>query len=272
MREETDTIRSHYDTNPQKEWDRLKKRFPYEKYITTHMMDRYIRPGDTILDIGGGPGHYSIHYARQGHDVTLLDLSGENVRFAKKKARQYGVKITAQQGNALDLSRFADNTFDIVFLMGPLYHLMNEENRLQAVREAKRVLKPGGMLFSSFILMFGGVIYGIREVPETILWDRQKEMMIYENAASEESIAFQSFTYAWMTTVRDAKKLMASVPGLRTKTVFGQESILSPYRYILAGMPKKTRIAWYDYALKFCDREDYLTHTEHLMFVSEKEP
>ena len=168
MREETDTIRSHYDTSPQKEWDRLKKRFPYEKYITTHMMDRYIRPGDTILDIGGGPGHYSIHYARQGHDVTLLDLSGENVRFARKKARQYGVKITALQGNALDLSRFADNTFDIVFLMGPLYHLMNEESRIRAVREAKRVLRPDGYLFSSFILMFGGVIYGLRELQETI--------------------------------------------------------------------------------------------------------
>ena len=181
------------------------------------------------------------------------------------------MKITALQGNALDLSRFAENTFDIVFLMGPLYHLMNEENRLQAVREAKRVLKPGGILFSSFILMFGGVIYGIREVPETITWDRQKEMMIYENAATEESASFHSFTYAWMTTVRDAKKLMASVPGLRTKNAFGQESILSPYRYVLAGMPKKTRMAWYDYALKFCDKEDYLTHTEHLMIVSEKE-
>ena len=60
------------------------------------MMDRYIRPGDQILDIGGGPGHYAIHYAKQGHSVTLLDLSDENIRFAKKKARQYGVKITAE--------------------------------------------------------------------------------------------------------------------------------------------------------------------------------
>ena len=120
MQEKKDEIRFYYNANPQKEWDRLKKKHPYEKYITIHMMDRYIRSGDTILDIGGGPGHYSVHYARQGPDVTLLDLSGENVRFARKIARQYGVKITAMQGNALDLSRFAENTFDIVFLMGPL--------------------------------------------------------------------------------------------------------------------------------------------------------
>ena len=269
MREETDTIRSHYDTNPQKEWDRLKRRFPYEKYITIHMMDRYIRPGDTILDIGGGPGHYSVHYARKGHNVTLLDLSGENVRFAKKKARQYGVKITAMQGNALDLSRFAENTFDIVFLMGPLYHLMNEENRLQAVREAKRVLKPGGILFSSFILMFGGVIYGLRELQESILWP--KEQPLYDIAANDESLSFEAFTHAHMTTVKEAKSLLSAVPGLHTETVFGQESILSPYRNVLSRSPKKIRTAWYDYALRYCEEEEYLTHTEHLMIVSKKD-
>ena len=92
MREETEAVRDHYDANPQKEWNRLQKIHPYEKYITVHMMDRYIRPGNTILDIGGGPGQYAIHYAWKGHAVTLVDLSSGNVRFAKKKARQYGVK------------------------------------------------------------------------------------------------------------------------------------------------------------------------------------
>ena len=269
MREETDAIREHYNIDPQKEWDRLKTKHPYEKYITIRMMDRYIKPDDTILDIGGGPGHYSIHYARQGHPVTLLDLSDENVRFAKKKARQYGVKITALQGDALDLSRFQDESFDTVFLMGPLYHLMNEESRIQAVWEAKRVLKPGGYLFSSFILMFGGVIYGLRELQETILWP--KERVLFDVAAKDESLAFEVFTYSWMTTVQEAEKLLASVPGLRTETVFGQESILAPYRNILSRSPAKVRAAWYDYALRFCEKREYLTHTEHLMIVSKKE-
>ena len=270
MKEQTDAIRTHYDSNPQKEWDRLQKRFPYEKHITVRMMDRYIQPGDTILDIGGGPGHYSVHYARQGHTVTLLDLSDENVRFAKKKARQYGVKITALQGDATDLSGFPDNSFDTVFLMGPLYHLMNEENRIRALQEARRVLKPGGYLFSSFILMFGGVIYGLREAPQTILMP--KEQVFYDIAAKSESTALEAFTFSWMTTVRDARKLLESVPGLRTETVFGQESILSPYRYVLSKSPKKIRTAFYDYALRYCEKEDYLTHTEHLMIVSEKVP
>lgn len=269
MQEKKDEIRSHYNANPQKEWDRLKKKHPYEKYITIRMMDRYIKPGDRILDIGGGPGHYAIHYAKQGHSVTLLDLSDENVRFAKKKARQYGVKIAAEQGDATDLSRFADDSFDTVFLMGPLYHLMNEESRILAIEEAKRVLKPGGFMFSSFILMFGGVVYGLRELQETILMPR--EQPFFEVAAKGESLAFDAFTYSYMTTVRDAELLLESVPGLRTETVFGQESILSPYKNELAKQPKKIRMAWYDYALRFCEKRDYLTHTEHLMIVSRKD-
>ena len=268
MREEIEVIRAHYNADPKREWERLIKKHQHEKYITIKMMDRYIRPGDTIMDIGGGPGHYAIHYAGEGHTVTLVDLSDENVRFAKKKARQYGVKITALQGNALDLSCFADHSFDTVFLMGPLYHLMNEESRLQAVREAARVLKPGGTLFSSFILMFGGVIYGLRELQETILWPQ--EQVLFDVAAEDKSLAFEAFTWSYMTTVRDAKKLLASVPELQTETVFGQESILAPYRNVLSQSPKKVRMAWYDYALRFCEKEEYLTHTEHLMIVSRK--
>ena len=131
------------------------------------------------------------------------------------------------------------------------------------------MLKTGGYLFCSFILMFGGVIYGLREVPETILWP--DEQVFYDIAAKGESLAFDAFTYAYMTTVRDARALLASVPGLTTETVFGQESILSPYKNVLAKSPKKVRTAFCDYALRYCEKEDYLTHTEHLMIVSKKD-
>ncbi len=268
MREETEAIRRYYGDNPQKEWDRLKIKHPYEKYITVRMMDRYLRPQDAILDIGGGPGHYAIHYARQGHAVTLLDLSEENVRFAKKKARQYGVRITALQGNTLDLSAFADNRFDAVFLMGPLYHLMNEENRIRAIEEAKRVLKTGGYLFCSWILMFGGVIYGLRDLPQSILIP--EEAPLFDVAARGESLSFDAFTFSHMTTVNDVKALFEKIPGLEKATVFGQESILSPYKNVLCRLPRKERLAWYDYALRYCEKEDYLTHAEHLMYVAKK--
>ncbi|MDO5435067.1 MAG: class I SAM-dependent methyltransferase [Clostridia bacterium] len=268
MSEYINKVMEHYDSNPKKEWDRLQKRFPAEKYITLKMMDRYIRPGDRILDIGGGPGHYSIAYARRGHDVTLLDLSSGNVRLAKRKASQYKTRIDAQQGNALDLSRFPDESFDIVFLMGPLYHLTEEEDRLQAIREAKRVLKKGGYLFCSFILMFGGVIYAMRELP--VLLFGEKEQVHFETAARVESKSFCSFTWTYMTTVKDAKAHFDHFTDLETVSVFGQEGILAPYTHNMSAQSRKVREAWYDYAVRYCDREEYLTHSEHLAVISRK--
>ena len=96
---------------------------------------------------------------------------------AKKKANQQHVKIAAMQGNALDLSRFDSNSFDIVFLMGPLYHLAEEENRIQAIREATRVLKPGGCLFGNFLMMFGMIPFLLCHYPdqEAVLWPDVQE-------------------------------------------------------------------------------------------------
>ena len=89
--------------------------------------------------------------------------------------------------------------------------------------------------------------------------------------ANDEGLSFEAFTYAFMTTVKDAKALVESIPGLSTETVFGQESILSPYKNTLAAQPRKIRQAWYDYAVRFCEKEDYMTQTEHLMIVSRKD-
>jgi 2-polyprenyl-3-methyl-5-hydroxy-6-metoxy-1,4-benzoquinol methylase len=62
------------------------ERYPIEFAVTKHFINRYIRPGDKVLDIGGGPGRYSIYLAEKGCRMTLLDLSDENVAFAAAKA------------------------------------------------------------------------------------------------------------------------------------------------------------------------------------------
>jgi len=268
MKKEILEVQRHYDVNPQKEWDRLKIRHPYEKYITTRMMDRYVKPHHKILDIGGGPGHYAIYFSLKGNDVTLVDLSNENVKYAKKKAHQYKTKISACQGNALDLSAFADNTFDIVFLMGPLYHLLDEEDRLNALKEAKRVLKTGGYLFASFILMFGGVIFCLRDLRGAIL--DSGERRYFDTVLRNESLSFEGFTHSYMCTVKDAKGLLDKVKGFRTETIFSQEGNLAPYLHLLANTPFKQRMAWYEFGYQICDNENYLTHGEHLLIISSK--
>ena len=269
MSDHTEDIKEYY-SDAQLEWDRLAGDFAYEKYITVRMMDRFLPDKGKILDIGGGPGHYSICYAGRGYDVTLLDLSEENLALAKKKADEEGVSIDTVQGNALDLSEFGDEMFDAVFLMGPLYHLTDSESREKALKEAVRVLRRGGYLFCSFILTFGNVIYSLRSNAKAILDDDERKHL--DTIADDQSLAFRpfGFTYAYETTVDGAKELIGSNKDITIETVFGQERILAPYCRALDQMPEDQRLAWYDYSLKFCEKEEYLSHAEHLMVVSKK--
>ena len=80
MDETTKIVQDFYDSQVEHEWNRIANR--PEFLLTCRMLKRYIKPGDSVLDIGGGPGRYSTHLASRGCDVTLFDLSPENVKFA----------------------------------------------------------------------------------------------------------------------------------------------------------------------------------------------
>lgn len=147
-------VESLYDRDNQREWER-EDRHRTEFAITRRALAQHLPPPPArILDVGGGPGRYAIGLAQQGYDVTLFDLSAGNLALARQKAAEAGVSLTFEQGTALDLARFAPESFDAVLLMGPLYHLLTEDERLRALTEARRVLKPGGPLFAAFITRF----------------------------------------------------------------------------------------------------------------------
>ena len=136
----------------EREWARM-DRHRTEFYVTLRALREHLPPPPArVLDCGGGPGRYAVELARWGYDVTLFDLSTGNLALAREKAAEAGVTLAGfEQGTALDLSRFADHSFDAVLLMGPLYHLFEEAERRRALAEARRVLKPGGPLFAAFI-------------------------------------------------------------------------------------------------------------------------
>lgn len=123
---------------------RLSSRHGAVEFLTTvRYVEKYLQPGMRILEIGAGTGKYSHYFARQGYQVDAMELIDHNIEVFKANT-QPGEKITVAQGNAKDLGGFADNTYDITLLLGPMYHLFTEEDKLQALGEAIRVTKPGG--------------------------------------------------------------------------------------------------------------------------------
>ena len=121
-----------------------------EFLTTVHYIEKYLKDGDKILDVGAGAGEYSLYFARKGYEVSALELADANIAAFKKKLSPED-QIDLVQGNALDLSRWADKSFDVVLLFGPLYHLANDADKQQCISEAKRVCKDGGKIFFAFI-------------------------------------------------------------------------------------------------------------------------
>lgn len=127
---------------------RLSMKHGAVEFLTTmRYIEAYIPPGSRVLEIGAGTGRYSHALARQGYQVDAVELVPHNIEVFRKHTRPEE-HVTITQGNALDLSAFPDNQYDITLLLGPLYHLYNQEDKRQALGEAIRVTKQGGVILS----------------------------------------------------------------------------------------------------------------------------
>lgn len=176
-----DELTAHY--NKFNEDKRLMRRHGQVEYITSmKYIHKYLEilqgenAKDTtlqILDIGAGTGRYAVELAKEGYDVTAVEYVKynlgrlkQNANVAKKECQEADQEflLQAYQGDARKLKRFAEDTFDLTLLFGPMYHLYSFEDKLQALTEAKRVTRPGGYILVAYLMNEYGVLtYGFKE-------------------------------------------------------------------------------------------------------------
>ncbi|MBN1344271.1 MAG: class I SAM-dependent methyltransferase [Phycisphaerae bacterium] len=136
---------------------------PLELARTQELVTRYLpAPPAVVYDVGGGPGVYSFWLAGLGYDVHLVDVAPLHIEEAGRTAGDAGSPRLAgmQVGDARDLP-FTDGSADAVVLHGPLYHLTEREDRLAALREARRVLRRGGVLLAFAVTPYASTIVGL---------------------------------------------------------------------------------------------------------------
>ena len=133
-------------------------KFEYE--MTISILENYLPKEATILDLGGAAGVYTFPLAKKGYKMYLADLSKKLINQAIEMKNDINEEniISCDVVNAIDLSIYKDNQFDVVILFGPLYHLLDENERNQCIKEVYRVLKNGGLVFASFIPYLSGSI------------------------------------------------------------------------------------------------------------------
>ncbi len=129
---------------------RLLRKSRLPEYLNTmKYIEKYLSPGTKIIEIGAGTGRYSIALAEKGYDVTAVELVPHNIEIMKKKVESHH-NIKIYQGDACDMSAFESETYDIVLLLGPMYHLFNDEDKHKALNEATRLAKTNGVIFASY--------------------------------------------------------------------------------------------------------------------------
>lgn len=159
-------IAAMYDSDAEKEHTRL-ERHQLEADMTWRYFDQYLPPHASILEIGAATGRYTLELARRGHALTALDLSAVELEKCRQRLAEAGLenRVRLAVADARDLNHITPRNFDAVLLMGPLYHLVMEDDRKTALRQAYDHLREGGLIFSACISRLGIMGDLIKNVP-----------------------------------------------------------------------------------------------------------
>ena len=253
-------LESYYSSG--KEENRLVKDKAHQvEFLTTvRYIDKYLKTGDKILEIGAGTGRYSLYYAKKGYEVEAIELTKSNIKEFKKHIES-NMKIGIHEGNALDLSMYDDNTFDITLLLGPVYHLFSVEEKKKAIGEAIRVTKKNGKIFIAYITNDTVIIsYGLRKGNLLKLKD-----VCDENYRVKE-IPEEIFSVNYIDEFDNMMKEF-QVKKLCEVAVDGISESLSDYINKLSEEEYKV---WLDYHFKNCERKDLMGYSSHVLYICEK--
>jgi len=245
---------------------RLDSRHGQVEFLTTmRYIERYLQPGMRVLEIGAATGRYSLALARMGYDVTAIELVQHNIDVFHKKMKP-GDRVDLQQGNALDLSRFEDNAFDMTLLFGPMYHLYTQEDQSRALEEALRVTKPGGYLYVAYVICDMAILEsGIGS--KKWFWDYLEDGHIDPETyvcTSQPSDLFQLYRR------EDIDTLTSPLPARRRHYV-AADGMAQLIKGALAEMTPERFETFMRYHYFICERPDMTGATNHSLDILQKE-
>ena len=254
-----DIVINHY--KGYNEDERFNRNSHKVEFLTTmRYIEKFAKHGCKILEIGAGTGAYSITLAKKGYVVTAVELVESNLEVMKRKAKRVK-NIECLQGDALDLSRFNDNTFDVVLNLGPMYHLYTTKDKNQAIRETIRVCKPNGICMFAYISCAAVVWdYGVRKYGFSDLVNLIDETGRIKDVPEE----------VFSTYFVDEFKKQFNKTNTTYITNVAVDSIASICREYVNKMKNKDYLALLDWHFKTCEREDQQGLSSHLLYICKK--
>lgn len=251
---------SNYD-----EEGRLLSKHGQVEYLTTmRYIDKFLQPGMRILEIGAATGRYSHALARRGYQVDAVELIQHNIDIFNTLT-QTGENVTIRQGNAKDLSFIGNETYDITLLLGPMYHLFTVEDQLQALKEAIRVTKKGGILFVAYCGNDATMVqycFGRGMLKE----DKYRKLVdpVTFKAASDPAELFELYRK------EDIDELISRFNVQRLHYI-GTDMATNYMRPVIDEMDDEFFALYLKYHFTICERADMVGTSHHILDVLRKE-
>ena len=243
---------------------RLLSRHGQVEFLTTmRYIAKYLQPGMRILEIGAATGRYSHTLARQGYRVDAVELVQHNIDIFETLT-QPGENVAIRQGNAKDLRFFADDTFDMTLLLGPMYHLFTVEEQLQALSEAIRVTKKGGIIMAAYCGNDATMVqycFGRGMLKE----QRYRDLVDFDTfkAASDPAELFELYR------IEDIDALMTNFPVQRLHFV-GTDMATNYMRTVVDEMDDDFFALFLKYHFTICERSDMVGVSHHFLDIFRK--
>lgn len=263
------TLESYY-----KKFDedhRLKTRHgQIEFFVTMHYIKKFLAqissrptpPSNSeikILDVGAATGAYSIPLCREGFDVTAVELTKTNFEALRSKHEN----IKCWNANALDLNFLGEENFDMTLLLGPLYHLRTQEEKLQALSQARRVTKTGGVIFAGYVMNEYAILtycFGKNKIKENI--SKQQVSEDFKTICGADDL----YSYSR----REEIDFLAKESRLERVAIFSPDGPSDYMRRELNSFDEETFELFKKYALCISARPDLLGAGSHLVDVLKK--
>lgn len=265
------TVGAHYDGAAYDcEISRLETMSPVELAMTARLLARFVPPESVVADVGVGAGHYDELLAGRGCSLHLVDVSQRLLETALERLRSCGYAecvLDARLASATDLSHLVERSCDVVLLLGPLYHLLSVAERRQAVAEARRVLRPGGVVLAAAINRLAGVRAEYLCWPERGLerHDLLRRFLADGLVGPDESGALG---HAHFTSAADLHELFAD--DFDELLVVGLESFTGCAQEHFAELPEEVREAWLDLVEASAALPEALGCGEHFLYIGRR--
>lgn len=229
-----------------------------EFFVTWNFLQKYLKQFNNpkIADIGAGTGAYSVPLGEQGYDVTAVEYVKSNLQ--KLRAKRKNIKTFL--GDAKKLDMFADNTFDFLILLGPMYHALNRQDKINILSEAKRITKNQGIIFVAYYMNDYAIIkHGF--VEGNILNEYQNGNIDKDFHTLSQENDLYSFD-----RISDINFYNHSA-GLERMTIFAPDGASDYIRDVLNKMDEKTFELFKHYQLTIAENLNLIGASSHVVDV-----